>query len=109
MILTIHDLSVTQRPKIYPIALTSWPPSHVLMLTFPVHGVVSVQDMMPLQYIFTMALEQDAKNGSNGKHTADLLHLRCSQVLSTVPLYSELQPARLGQVNPGHPRLIKNQ
>ncbi|XP_031431662.1 GEM-interacting protein isoform X2 [Clupea harengus] len=43
---------------------------------------VSQQDMMPLQYIYTMALEQDAKNSSNAKHTAELLHQRCYQALA---------------------------
>lgn len=46
--------------------------------------------MMPLQYIYTMALEQDAKNSSNAKHTAELLHQRCYQVLAAVPQYLEL-------------------
>ncbi|XP_063043706.1 GEM-interacting protein [Engraulis encrasicolus] len=45
-------------------------------------STVSQQEMMPLQYIFTMALEQDAKNGSNAKHTAELLHQRCYQALA---------------------------
>ncbi|XP_062388874.1 GEM-interacting protein isoform X2 [Sardina pilchardus] len=44
---------------------------------------VSQQEMMPLQYIYTMVLEQDAKNGSNAKHTAELLHQRCYQALAS--------------------------
>ncbi|KAG5279234.1 hypothetical protein AALO_G00075550 [Alosa alosa] len=44
---------------------------------------VSQQDLMPLQYIYTMVLEQDAKNGSNAKHTAELLHQRCYQALAS--------------------------
>ncbi|KAL2101586.1 hypothetical protein ACEWY4_003347 [Coilia grayii] len=45
-------------------------------------STVSQQEMMPLQYIYTLALEQDAKNGSNAKHTAELLHQRCYQALA---------------------------
>lgn len=36
---------------------------------------------MPLQYIYTMALEQDIKNSVTSKKTAELLQNRCYQVL----------------------------
>ncbi|KAJ7992092.1 hypothetical protein DPEC_G00274970 [Dallia pectoralis] len=40
------------------------------------------QDMMPLQYIYTMALEHDVKTSQTTKHTSDLLHQRCYQALT---------------------------
>ncbi|XP_034151126.1 GEM-interacting protein isoform X2 [Esox lucius] len=42
---------------------------------------VAQQDMMPLQYIYTMALEHDVKTSQAGKHTSDLLHQRCFMAL----------------------------
>lgn len=44
--------------------------------------------MMPLQYIYTMALEQDIKNSVTSKKTAELLQNRCYQVLMSIPLQS---------------------
>lgn len=38
------------------------------------------QDMMPLQYIYTQALEHDLKSSSSAKHTAELIQQRCYQV-----------------------------
>ena len=35
---------------------------------------------MPLQYIYTMALEQDIKNSVSSRKTSDMLHNRCYQV-----------------------------
>ncbi|KAJ8345324.1 hypothetical protein SKAU_G00295170 [Synaphobranchus kaupii] len=43
---------------------------------------VAAQDMMPLQYIYTMALEHDVKNCTNSKQTGELLHQRCYQALA---------------------------
>uniref|UniRef100_A0A8B9H2K8 GEM interacting protein n=1 Tax=Astyanax mexicanus TaxID=7994 RepID=A0A8B9H2K8_ASTMX len=43
---------------------------------------VTQQDMMPLQYIYTMAMEQDIKTSATAKHTTELLHQRCYQALS---------------------------
>ncbi|AWP19076.1 putative GEM-interacting protein isoform 2 [Scophthalmus maximus] len=43
---------------------------------------VTQQEMMPLQYIYTMALEQDVKNSVNSKKTSELLHNRCYQALA---------------------------
>ncbi|XP_054615712.1 GEM-interacting protein [Dunckerocampus dactyliophorus] len=40
------------------------------------------QEMMPLQYIYTMALEQDLKNSWNSKKTSELVQNRCYQALS---------------------------
>ncbi|XP_004559627.2 GEM-interacting protein isoform X2 [Maylandia zebra] len=40
------------------------------------------QEMMPLQYIYTLALEQDIKNCLNARRTSDLLQSRCYQALS---------------------------
>ncbi|KAM3598314.1 uncharacterized protein V6R79_016598 [Siganus canaliculatus] len=40
------------------------------------------QEMMPLQYIYTMALEQDIKNCVASKKTAELLQHRCYQALA---------------------------
>ena len=36
--------------------------------------------MMPLQYIYTMALEQDIKNSVTSRKTSELLQNRCYQV-----------------------------
>ncbi|XP_026181964.1 GEM-interacting protein [Mastacembelus armatus] len=43
---------------------------------------VTLQEMMPLQYIYTMALEQDIKNSVNSRKTSELLHNRCYQALA---------------------------
>ncbi|KAM4597977.1 GEM-interacting protein isoform 2-T2 [Polymixia lowei] len=43
---------------------------------------VTQQDMMPLQYIYTMALEQEIKNSVASKHTAELVQQRCYQALA---------------------------
>ncbi|KAM3864422.1 GEM-interacting protein [Diretmus argenteus] len=43
---------------------------------------VAQQDMMPLQYIYTMALEQDIKNSVASRQTSDLLQQRCYQALA---------------------------
>ncbi|XP_029913288.1 GEM-interacting protein isoform X2 [Myripristis murdjan] len=43
---------------------------------------VTQQEMMPLQYIYTMALEQDIKNSVSSKQTQELLHHRCYQALA---------------------------
>ncbi|KAK5612242.1 hypothetical protein CRENBAI_018759 [Crenichthys baileyi] len=40
------------------------------------------QEMMPLQYIYTMALEQDIKNSVTSRRTSELLHNRCYQALA---------------------------
>nr|XP_057906246.1 GEM-interacting protein isoform X2 [Doryrhamphus excisus] len=40
------------------------------------------QEMMPLQYIYTMALEQDLKNSWNSKKTSELVQNRCYQALA---------------------------
>ncbi|XP_068606368.1 GEM-interacting protein [Brachionichthys hirsutus] len=40
------------------------------------------QEMMPLQYIYTMALEQDIKNSAASRKTSELLHNRCYQALT---------------------------
>lgn len=42
--------------------------------------MVVLQEMMPLQYIYTMALEQDIKNSVTSRKTSELLHNRCYQV-----------------------------
>nr|XP_023866512.1 GEM-interacting protein-like [Salvelinus alpinus] len=40
---------------------------------------VAQQDMMPLQYIYTMALEHDVKTSQSTKQTSELLQQRCYQ------------------------------
>lgn len=55
-------------------AFTSFITESCLNVFFP------VQEMMPLQYIYTMALEQDIKNSVTSKRTSELLHNRCYQV-----------------------------
>ncbi|XP_066564153.1 GEM-interacting protein isoform X2 [Amia ocellicauda] len=42
---------------------------------------VTQQDLMPLQYIYTMALEHDVKCSISARQTADLLQTRCYQAL----------------------------
>ncbi|XP_028842437.1 GEM-interacting protein isoform X2 [Denticeps clupeoides] len=42
---------------------------------------VSQQELMPLQAIYSKALELDLKNSSNAKHTAEMLQVRCYQAL----------------------------
>ncbi|XP_058510273.1 GEM-interacting protein isoform X2 [Solea solea] len=43
---------------------------------------VAQQEMMPLQYIYTMALEQDIKNSVTSRKTSELLQHRCYQALT---------------------------
>ncbi|CAN9505601.1 unnamed protein product [Ophioblennius macclurei] len=43
---------------------------------------VAQQEMMPLQYIYTMALEHDIKNSVNSRKTSELLQNRCYQALA---------------------------
>ncbi|XP_070704365.1 GEM-interacting protein [Pempheris klunzingeri] len=43
---------------------------------------VAQQEMMPLQYIYTMALEQDIKNSVTSRKTSELLQNRCYQALA---------------------------
>ncbi|XP_068434452.1 GEM-interacting protein [Clinocottus analis] len=43
---------------------------------------VGQQEMMPLQYIYTMALEQDIKNSLTSRKTSELLQSRCYQALA---------------------------
>ncbi|XP_069004990.1 GEM-interacting protein [Embiotoca jacksoni] len=43
---------------------------------------VAQQEMMPLQYIYTMALEQDMKNSMTSRRTSELLQNRCYQALA---------------------------
>nr|XP_040045780.1 GEM-interacting protein [Gasterosteus aculeatus aculeatus] len=43
---------------------------------------VGQQEMMPLQCIYTMALEQDIKNSLSAKKTSELLQNRCHQALA---------------------------
>ncbi|XP_041634358.1 GEM-interacting protein isoform X2 [Cheilinus undulatus] len=43
---------------------------------------VAQQEMMPLQYIYTMALEQDIKNSLTSKKISELVQNRCYQALS---------------------------
>ncbi|XP_068192401.1 GEM-interacting protein isoform X2 [Antennarius striatus] len=43
---------------------------------------VAQQEMMPLQYIYTMALEQDIKNSVTSRKTSELIHNRCYQALT---------------------------
>uniref|UniRef100_A0A3P9LMA8 GEM interacting protein n=1 Tax=Oryzias latipes TaxID=8090 RepID=A0A3P9LMA8_ORYLA len=40
------------------------------------------QEMMPLQYIYNMALEQDIKNSLTSRKTCELLQTRCYQALA---------------------------
>lgn len=42
---------------------------------------VTQQEMMPLQYIYTMALEQDIRNSLTSKRTSEMLQNRCYQAL----------------------------
>ncbi|XP_032394433.1 GEM-interacting protein isoform X2 [Etheostoma spectabile] len=44
--------------------------------------VVGQQEMMPLQYIYTMALEQDIKNSVTSRKTSEVLQNRCYQALA---------------------------
>lgn len=44
---------------------------------------VAQQEMMPLQYIFTMAFEQDIKNSLTARKMSDLIQHRCYQALSS--------------------------
>ncbi|XP_031689697.1 GEM-interacting protein-like isoform X2 [Oncorhynchus kisutch] len=44
---------------------------------------VTQQDMMPLQYIYTMALEHDVKTSQSTKQTSELLQQRCYQALAS--------------------------
>lgn len=39
-----------------------------------------LQEMMPLQYLYTMALEQDIKNSVASRKTSELVQNRCYQV-----------------------------
>uniref|UniRef100_A0A8C1YC23 GEM interacting protein n=1 Tax=Cyprinus carpio TaxID=7962 RepID=A0A8C1YC23_CYPCA len=43
---------------------------------------VSQQDMMPLQNIYTQALDHDLKSSTSAKQTAELIQQRCYQALS---------------------------
>ncbi|XP_056143814.1 GEM-interacting protein isoform X2 [Lampris incognitus] len=43
---------------------------------------VAQQEMMPLQNIYTMALEQDIKNSITAKQTSELLQQRCYQAIA---------------------------
>ncbi|XP_026116780.1 GEM-interacting protein-like [Carassius auratus] len=43
---------------------------------------VAQQDMMPLQNIYTQALEHDIKSSTSAKQTAELIQQRCYQALS---------------------------
>lgn len=43
--------------------------------------------MMPLRYIYTMALEQDIKNSVTSRKTAELLQNRCYQVWKSTHTY----------------------
>ncbi|XP_066530396.1 GEM-interacting protein isoform X2 [Hoplias malabaricus] len=43
---------------------------------------ISQQDLMPLQYIYTLALEQDTKTSTSAKQTTEMLQQRCYQALS---------------------------
>ncbi len=47
--------------------------------------------MMPLQYIYTMALEQDIKNSLNSKRTSELLQNRCYQVQKSTHTYKKFE------------------
>lgn len=44
--------------------------------------------MMPLQYIYTMALEQDIKNSVTARKTSELLQNRCYQVWMSISMCS---------------------
>ncbi|XP_051904366.1 GEM-interacting protein [Hippocampus zosterae] len=43
---------------------------------------LAAQESMPLQYIYTMALEEDLKNSLNSRKTSDLVQNRCYQALA---------------------------
>ncbi|XP_041861114.1 GEM-interacting protein [Melanotaenia boesemani] len=43
---------------------------------------VAQQEMMPLQYIYTMALEQDIKNSVSSRRTVEMIQSRCYQALA---------------------------
>ncbi|KAK9978106.1 hypothetical protein ABG768_019874 [Culter alburnus] len=43
---------------------------------------VAQQDNMPLQYIYTLALDHDLKSSTSAKQTAELIQQRCYQALS---------------------------
>ncbi|XP_067332759.1 GEM-interacting protein isoform X2 [Channa argus] len=43
---------------------------------------VTQQERMPLQYIYTMALEQDIKNSVTSRKTFETIHSRCYQALA---------------------------
>ncbi|XP_007572394.1 GEM-interacting protein isoform X1 [Poecilia formosa] len=43
---------------------------------------VTQQEMMPLQYIYTMTLEQDIKNSLTSRRTSEILQNRCYQALA---------------------------
>ncbi|CAL8273688.1 unnamed protein product [Lota lota] len=43
---------------------------------------VTQQEMMPMQYIYTMALEQDIKNSLASRQTSELILQRCYQALA---------------------------
>ncbi|KAG7460288.1 hypothetical protein MATL_G00219790 [Megalops atlanticus] len=43
---------------------------------------VAQQDLMPLQYIYTMALEHDVKNSAAARQTGEMLQQRCYQALA---------------------------
>ncbi|XP_028268818.1 GEM-interacting protein isoform X2 [Parambassis ranga] len=45
-------------------------------------ATVALQEMMPLQYIYTMALEQDIKNSVTSRRTSELIQNRCYQSLA---------------------------
>ncbi|KAK7940454.1 hypothetical protein WMY93_003780 [Mugilogobius chulae] len=45
-------------------------------------STVAQQEMMPLQYVFTMAFEQDIKNSQTARKMSDLIQHRCYQALS---------------------------
>ncbi|XP_020496591.2 GEM-interacting protein [Labrus bergylta] len=44
--------------------------------------IVAQQEIMPLQYIYTMALEQDIKNSLTSRKISELLQNRCYQALA---------------------------
>uniref|UniRef100_A0A3B3ZRL6 Uncharacterized protein n=1 Tax=Periophthalmus magnuspinnatus TaxID=409849 RepID=A0A3B3ZRL6_9GOBI len=46
------------------------------------HMICHLKEMMPLQYIFTMAFEQDIKNSLTARKMSDLIQHRCYQALS---------------------------
>ncbi|KAM7387156.1 hypothetical protein PAMA_009666 [Pampus argenteus] len=43
---------------------------------------VAQQEMMPLQYIYTMTLEQDIKNSAASRKTSEMIQNRCYQALA---------------------------